>query len=348
MTTRLPLELIDAIFDKIEDDKTLNAALRSCRYLFRSHNPRLYLLNDENWQANVPLEGQVLHACDWASQHGQLGTLKTAHDAGIDIFDLQRLRWTTEGGHMTAFLYLLEQQNDSALDINSCFPDRATLLECAVLSGDLEMVKQLVARGATIQFDPNKETAFHLSVRHRHGDIARYLLVQGMDASIRGPHDITALHIAADVGDTDTVAWLLASGVAVDSRYSKTPSKDFTALYDAEEGGHVDTIRVLLDHGADPTSTPYGGLTALHVAACNGHMEAAGILLDHGADINAVTSCGKTPLLDAIENNHLSMIELLVGRGADMSSPSLHKPALAVAVAENLVEATTLLLEKGG
>ncbi|CEJ82045.1 hypothetical protein VHEMI02137 [[Torrubiella] hemipterigena] len=348
---RLPLELINNIISQLDDDKTLYSAILSCRFLFNSQISHLYRLNADNCSStNNDLEalgcGHSVHACDWASQTGQLATLKRAKDAGITVCDLQRLKWAAEGRHAAAFLYLLEQL-DAALDVNSRFPDNQTLLECAVLSGNLEMVKQLVAIGATIEFDPNQENAFHLSVRHGHRDITRYFLAQHIDPSLRGPRDITALHIAAVLGDTETVEWLLAAGLEVDCRYRRNPYDEYTALYDAAAHNHVDVMAVLLEHGADAASTPYGGLSALHIAARNGHTEAASLLLDHGANIDAVERCSTTPLLDAVSNNHLAMIELLVDRGANMSKGSVNWPALALAVNDNNVLAAALLLNKG-
>lgn len=348
---QFPLELIDNIISHVDDQKTLYSAILSCRFLFNSQIARLYQLNDEKCDTNNDLEtllsGYPVHACDWASQTGQLATLKKANDAGIMVCNLQRLKWATEGRHVAAFLYLLEQLDVVTLDVNSRFPDNQTLLECAVLSGNLDMVKRLVAIGATIEFNPNQENAFHLSVRHRHRDIVQYFLAQNMDPSLRGPHDITALHIAADLGDTETVKWLLAAGLEVDCRYSKNPCDKYTALYDAAAHNHVDVMAVLLEHGADAASTPYGGLSALHIAARNGHTEAASLLLDHGANIDAVERCNTTPLLDAVGNNHLAMVELLIDRGANMSKGSVKWPALALAVNDNNVLATTLLLNKG-
>ena len=45
----------------------------------------------------------------------------------------------------------------------------------------------------------------------------------------------------------------------------------WTALHFASENGHVDTCRVLLEYGADPTIESHDGKTAADVAEENGH-----------------------------------------------------------------------------
>ncbi|XP_064419412.1 ankyrin repeat domain-containing protein 54 isoform X2 [Latimeria chalumnae] len=75
--------------------------------------------------------------------------------------------------------------------------------------------------------------------------------------------------------------------------------KDFHALKrlrDAANGNNVETVRQLLEGGADPCSADDKGRTALHFASCNGNDRIVEILLDHGADPNQRDGLGNTPL----------------------------------------------------
>lgn len=347
--SQLPLEIVDAIINFIDNEKTFSSAILCSRSIFNSHVRRLYQLNDEKCATNGNLEsltnGYSTHACDWASRNGQLSTLKRAKEAGIDTCNLQRLRWAAEGGHMVVLLYLLEQKDD-LIDINKRFLDGLVLLECAVLTGELEIVKQLMASGASIESNPSKENAFHLSVRHGNRDISDFFLLQGMDPSLMGPHDITTLNIAAGLGDVDMVKALLAAGVPVDSSYAKNYFEIYTPLFDAAEGGHVQIMRILLAHGASISATRLRGLTALHIAARNGHTEAVRVLLDHGSDIHAVAHRRNTALQHAVAGNHLDMLELLLGRGASEAAKDV-ADALAISVSLTLVQAAEFLIANG-
>jgi ankyrin repeat protein len=62
-----------------------------------------------------------------------------------------------------------------------------------------------------------------------------------------------------------------------------------TALHLAAGEGHLEIVKLLLEHGADVNAkTAYE--TALHLAAGEGHLEIVKLLLEHGADVNAKTA----------------------------------------------------------
>jgi ankyrin repeat protein len=60
-----------------------------------------------------------------------------------------------------------------------------------------------------------------------------------------------------------------------------------------------------------------GGLTPLVFAARQGDVESIRILLDAGADVNGTTQYGWTPLLTATQNKHYGAADLLLARGAN-------------------------------
>jgi ankyrin repeat protein len=56
--------------------------------------------------------------------------------------------------------------------------------------------------------------------------------------------------------------------------------------------GHLEIVKLLLEHGADVNAKMEGLGTALHLAASNGHLEIVKLLLENGADVNAKTEGG--------------------------------------------------------
>jgi ankyrin repeat protein len=93
-------------------------------------------------------------------------------------------------------------------------------------------------------------------------------------------------------------------------------------LKNAAAKGHIEIVRLLLDHGADPNVreegiAPHGH--ALYAAAANRHYDIAKLLLEHGAFPNPPVESSADALSRAISNADQPMIELLCSYGAARS-----------------------------
>ena len=86
------------------------------------------------------------------------------------------------------------------------------------------------------------------------------------------------LILAAEKGETETVRVLLDDGANVDSMHSGR-----SALFYASMNGHLETVRLLLEHGAKPNRGDMG-VTPLHVSAERGHTKIVKHLLASGAN----------------------------------------------------------------
>src|ERR1035438_7524161 len=99
------------------------------------------------------------------------------------------------------------------------------------------------------------------------------------------------LRDAVRSGDVAATQTILATGFNPNTR----DKLGATALHDAVWTGHIQLVRVLLEHGADP-NIPHAeaGATPLHFAAIKGNAEIARLLLDHGALIKTADRSGST------------------------------------------------------
>ena len=112
-------------------------------------------------------------------------------------------------------------------------------------------------------------------------------LVSNSDGSVRvergedsggSPH--TSLMRAASFGDNERVKLLLAKGIDPNIQ---TPDDGWTALMSAAEGGRTETVRVLLDYGANVDDKNKYGDTPLWVAKGWGHTDVVKTLKEAGA-----------------------------------------------------------------
>lgn len=140
-----------------------------------------------------------------------------------------------------------------------------------------------------------------------------HLRANGADCDI-----CTACHI----GDIDGVRKLLRTDASLANR-----AMDYVTYYvgsgsplkNAAATGHIEIVRLLLDHGADPNLreegiAPYGH--SLYAAAANKHYDIAKLLLERGAFPNPPVESSADALSRAISNDDQPMIDLLCSYGA--------------------------------
>ncbi len=93
-------------------------------------------------------------------------------------------------------------------------------------------------------------------------------------------------------------------------------------LWNAARNGDAALIEKILADGVEVNSKNRYGATALSFATDRGHVEAVKVLLKHGADPNLRDSFyNATPFLWAASEGNLEIIRLMVENGADLSAP---------------------------
>ena len=210
----------------------------------------------------------------------------------------------------------------------------------AVTKGDLETVRLLLVAGA----EANKITPF---------GITALLLAtrRGKEIAVRDPKVFGYRHKLL----SDQHEARLASIAGLDDFAVLFPqAKPWRAMEGSLAGSHPAIVAELLAHGADATYVfPYAdrsiqGTTALHEAASSGCEETVRLLLDHGAELNAETALGITPLGRAACSGNSHLVQWLLDKGA--TGNSTHRDnftPLMSAVVFGQAETVNVLLENG-
>ena len=167
--------------------------------------------------------------------------------------------------------------DDSAQD-----PQRDADLIAAAYANDLESARKLINAGADVNAKDDSEQSAYLIASSEVGDDPRLLdltLDNGARVNDKDSYNGTALIRAGERGYPRIVKRLLAAGIDRDH----VNELGWTALLEAVilgEGGrdHQETVRLLVDAGADTSIADRDGVTALEHARQRGFDEIAQIL----------------------------------------------------------------------
>ncbi|CAM0955519.1 unnamed protein product [Alopecurus aequalis] len=148
--------------------------------------------------------------------------------------------------------------------------------------------------------------------------------------------------ITYDGGHVDIVRYLLDHG----ANPNNADKAEFTPLHEATKIGNCEVVELLLSRGAyvDPFSTELG--TPLYVAAMHKQDGAMKILLDHHADCNKIVGCFSSPLMIAIHTRSVKSVNLLLEAGADVKGMRCTTPLQAAATI-GLTDVLKPLLDAG-
>ncbi len=217
---------------------------------------------------------------------------------------------------------------------------RAPLLEAAAI-GDVEIVSLLLARGAPRDArDGDGASVLHLAARGSHHAALAVLLPSPSDratelAVTAGPRRRTALQDAAAVGSVDSVRTLLDAGAEPNAR----DSFGQTALHvasTAEPLRAAEIVALLLARGADASMTDARGFTALHAGSAAGASAVVRALATRRELLEMTTPGGETALDLALRYGRDLAAEALVAAGATVSRddqwPPLHEAARTDAI----------------
>jgi uncharacterized protein len=240
-----------------------------------------------------------------------------------------------------------------------------TALMYAARQGSLEAARALAGAGANLDLaDPDGTTAMALAIINGHYDTAAMLAEKGADPNLADSTGMAALYAAADmrtlgeiygrpprisnskVSALDLIQTLLRHGADPNAALKSptlyrahTPGEGTlgagtTPFLRAAKNGDIETMRVLLENGADAARTQKNGTTALMLASGVGRgqgvfakdyatesqlLDAVRFLVEHGAAVNAPNDSGQTALHIAAQASD-GIVDYLAAHGADLDA----------------------------
>jgi ankyrin repeat protein len=315
---------------------------------------KLLLAHGAEVDARETWHGQT--ALMWAAAQGHEPMIRelVAHGADVNarsnveewerqVTSEPRDKWLPPGG-LTALLFAARENCLACIptlielgaDRNATTPDGISAVVIALINGHYDVAGALVEAGT----DPN--------LADYTGRTALYAAIDfnTMPASNRPAPKVIDNRLTA----LDVARMLLDRGADVNAKLLRLPpyrakldrGNDFmlgagtTPFLRAAKAADLPAMRLLLEHGADPTLGPTrSGITPLMAAAGVGTteadstgryktqaqtIEAIQLLLDLGIDVNAAAADGRTALHGAALQGYDDVIKFLASKGADLAA----------------------------
>ena len=268
------------------------------RYLARGGDPHAMVYQDsedgsfhvssEEYTGSAAMLGMSLLAACCSRERTEQASLLI--DAGADpdshLGEIFSPMCAAAGGGAVPLLAMLLARG-AAVDC-----ERSTPLMAASESGELEAAKWLVDHGANVSaaaLVPAQDGRLLVrspmvwAAQNSHLEVMRFLLAHGAPfAATAGGQTHTALHEAVSEGHEECATFILACGLAVDTKRFHGQ----TALHWAAQFNRTASIELLLNSGAVLEKRDDSGHTALNFALAANRPEAVHVLLACGAIIS--------------------------------------------------------------
>ncbi|XP_039593424.1 inversin isoform X2 [Polypterus senegalus] len=301
--------------------------------------PTESLLNWQDYEGRTPLHFAVADG-----NEAVVDVLTSYEGCNVTSYDnLFRtpLHWAALLGHAKIVHLLLERNRPGTIPSDS---QGATPLHYAAQSNFSETVKVFLEH-PTVKDDPDLEgrTAFMWAAGKGSDDVIRVMLSlkPDLDINMADKYGGTALHAAALSGHVSTVQLLRENGAQVDA----TDVMKHTPLFRACEMGHKEVIQTLIKGEARVDLVDQDGHSPLHWAALGGNADVCQILIENGINPNVQDLAGRTPLQCAAYGGYINCMAVLMENKADPNIQDKEgKTALHWSCNNGYLDAVKLLL----
>ncbi|XP_044024071.1 kinase D-interacting substrate of 220 kDa B isoform X6 [Siniperca chuatsi] len=251
------------------------------------------------------------------------------------------LMLAAEQGSMEIVQELIRRGANVNLDDVDCW----SALICAAKEGHVEVVKELLENSAYIEHrDMGGWTALMWAAYKGRVEVTELLLEHGANPNTTGQqYSVYPIIWAAGRGHADIVKVLLQNGAKVNcsDKYGTTP------LIWASRKGHFDCVMHLLENGADVDQEGANSMTALIVAVKGGYTEVVKELLKRNPNVNMTDKDGNTALMIAAKEGYTEIVQDLLDAGTYVNIPDRSGDTVLIgAVRGGHVEIVRALLHK--
>ncbi|MHC1704037.1 MAG: ankyrin repeat domain-containing protein [Tenuifilaceae bacterium] len=224
----------------------------------------------------------------------------------------------------------------------------------AIKSGNLKTIKSMVAKDSQLMQSKDEvgNTPLHFAIASQKIDIVKFLIDKGSDVNITSNTGETPLHIAAKLRMNDIVLLLISKGAKIDINDGANYTPLTNAIHHhnsiSQVSGKLETVKILVENGADINKKGMWGWFPIQVAAEFGPVEVVDYLIDKGAIIPTEQGQDSYQLLNASCTRGLDkLFEKLMEKGFDLQVNQYTRGLIHAAAAGGSEKIVEELLRKG-
>ena len=263
----------------------------------------------------------------------------------LSTFVLKHFRWFLSAVPRAKFLRNPRKPSETPLlsvKVDSERTQQDDNLMLAAKTGQKELVRLLLEKGADPDAVQEGLTALHWATRYAHTGAAEMLAARTKNVNTVDELGCTPLHWVARNGLASIAGTLLEKGAdynALDNEgmapnawalqnenleicaiLDKRVSDAETELHTAIESGVFEDILRHLNRGASLTATDTIGRTPLHIAASLGNLQALKALLEYGSPLGLLDANKRTALHLAAQRGKPEIVRFLIGLGVNLDA----------------------------
>lgn len=275
----------------------------------------------------------------WAVYHDSKDFIEAVGDS-VDTLVVGEARWLdtdniVEGTEWNALWIAIYEENIDAItgldnigfnlnmrDDSHPLYETALMFACRNLKSS--SVTALLSSGAKLtNKDEVGRTAVHIAFETEDTDTINAVIYHpDLDPDTKDLNNVTVLMVASDYGLNNAVSHLISQGASVLSK----DASGLTALMYAARKGHTLVLSTLLTGGAVIEARDFSDNTALNHAAnvnIGGSKEATEYLINQGANVNASNNQYQTALMWAAKRDYTDTITLIMNNGGDATAQDI-------------------------
>ena len=188
----------------------------------------------------------------------------------ISEIDCRIIKTTVMQGFTELAAYLVQ----AGATLDGMTIKKQTPMHLAAAAGRRETCQKLLELEASIDSnDDADQKPIHLAAQNDHTDLVQLFLETRPSLVASTTKDGNTLaHLAAKKGSTDVLKAMFAVDKALVTN-ARNRFNQNSPLHLATEGGHIESVKLMLENGVSPTDENNDGFTPVHLAAKCGHAD---------------------------------------------------------------------------